>query len=37
MIATSIKKFNMITFFENLTFELHVFYVITIHVKFCVN
>ena len=37
MIAISIKKINMATFFENLTVELHVFYVINMHIKFRAN
>ena len=28
---------NIITYFENLTVELHVFYTLSIYVKFCVN
>ena len=37
MIAISIKKINMTTFFENLTVELYVFYVINMHIKFRAN
>ena len=35
--TNSIKKFNMPTYFENLTLRLHVIYVFNTYVKFCVN
>ena len=28
---------NIITYFENLTVKLHIFYALNIHVKFCVD
>ena len=35
MIATTLtKKINMITYFENLTIELHVFYFFNTHIQF---
>ena len=30
-------KINITTYFENITVELHVFYTLNTHVKFCVN
>ena len=37
MATTSTKKINITTYFENLTIELHVFYILIMHVKFRVN
>ena len=37
MATTPTKKINIITYFENLTLELHVFYILIINVKFSVN
>ena len=31
------NKINIITYFENLTIELHIFYALNTHVKFCIN
>ena len=31
------KKINIITHFENLTVELHIFYTLNTRVKFCAN
>ena len=31
------NKINITTYFENLIIELHIFYALNIHVKFCVN
>ena len=31
------QKINITAYFENLTLELHVFYVLNTHVKFCVK
>ena len=33
----SLKKINMITYFENLTVELHVLYSLNTYIKFHVN
>ena len=33
MPTTPTKKINMTTYFENLTIELHVFYVLKTHIK----
>ena len=35
--TTSLKKINIVTYFENLTVGLHVLYNFNIHVKFYVN
>ena len=37
MITTPTKKINMVTYFNNLTVELHVFYVLNTHIKFYIN
>ena len=34
---TSLKKINIIKYFENLTVRLHVLYTFNTHVKFCIN
>ena len=34
---TLLNKINITTYFENLIVELHVFYSLNIHIKFCVN
>ena len=34
---TLLNKINITTYFKNITIELHVFYVLNTHVKFCVN
>ena len=31
------KKINIVTYFENLTIELYVFYVLNMHIKFYIN
>ena len=35
--VTLLNKINIITYFENLTVELHVIYTLNTHVKFCVS
>ena len=37
MITIPTKKINMVTYFNNLTVELHVFYVLNTHFKFYIN
>ena len=37
LVVNLINKINTIIYFENLTVELHVFYALNTHVKFCVN
>ena len=37
VIGYNLNKMNIITYFENLTVELHVLYTLNTHVKFCVN
>ena len=34
---TLLNKINIIIYFENLIIELHVFYALNTHIKFCVN
>ena len=36
-VTTLLNKINIITYFENLTVELHFLYVLNTHVKFGVN
>ena len=36
-VTTLLNKINIITYFENLTVELHVIYTLNTHVKFCVS
>ena len=31
------KKINIVIYFENLTIELHILYVLNIHIKFYIN
>ena len=31
------KKINIVIYFENLTIELHIFYVLNIHIKFYIS
>ena len=37
MATTSTKKINITKYFENLTIKLHIFYVLNMRIKFCVN
>ena len=37
MATTSTKKINITKYFENLTIKLHIFYVLNVRIKFCVN
>ena len=32
-----LKKINITTYYENLTVELYVLYVLNTHIKFCIN
>ena len=37
MVTTPTNKINMITYYENLTVELHILYVLNTYIKFCTN
>ena len=36
-VTTLLNKINIITYFENLTVELHFLYTLNTHIKFCIN